>query len=165
MKLNDTSLLRQEALIRGDWIAADSGETIAVTDPASGEVLGTVPNMGGAETRRAIEAAEVAFLDWRAKTAKERAVIIRRWYELLIENADDLALIMTHEQGKPLAEAKGEVIYAASFLEWFAEEGKRVYGDVIPPHTTDKRIIVTKEPIGVAPRSPATKQPEKRTRS
>lgn len=149
MRLKDTSLLRQEAFIRGNWIAADSGETIAVTDPASGEVLGTVPNMGGAETRRAIEAAEVAFLNWRARTAKERAVIIRRWYELLIENADDLALIMTHEQGKPLAEAKGEIIYAASFLEWFAEEGKRVYGDVIPPHATDKRIIVTKEPIGV----------------
>ena len=149
MKLDDTSLLRQEACIGGDWVSADSGETIAVTDPASGEVLGTVPNMGGAETRRAIEAAEVAFLDWRAKTAKERAVIIRRWYELLIENADDLALIMTHEQGKPLAEAKDEIIYAASFLEWFAEEGKRIYGDVIPPHATDKRIIVTKEPIGV----------------
>jgi succinate-semialdehyde dehydrogenase/glutarate-semialdehyde dehydrogenase len=149
MKLTDASLLRQDAFIGGDWVAADSGETIAVTDPASGEVLGTVPNMGGAETRRAIEAAEVAFLDWRAKTAKERAVIIRRWYELLIENADDLALIMTHEQGKPLAEATGEIIYAASFLEWFAEEGKRVYGDVIPPHATDKRIIVTKEPIGV----------------
>ena len=149
MKLNDTSLLRQEAFIRGEWVAADSGETIGVTDPASGEVLGTVPNMGGAETRRAIEAAEVAFLDWRARTAKERAVIIRRWYELLIENADDLALIMTHEQGKPLAEAKGEIVYAASFLEWFAEEGKRVYGDVIPPHATDKRIIVTKQPIGV----------------
>ena len=149
MRLKDTSLFRQQALICGDWIAADSGETIAVTDPANGEVLGTVPNMGGAETRRAIEAAEVAFLDWRARTAKERAVIIRRWYELLIESADDLALIMTHEQGKPLAEAKGEIIYAASFLEWFAEEGKRIYGDVIPPHTTDKRIIVIKEPIGV----------------
>ena len=149
MRLNDTSLLRQEAFICGGWIAADSSETIAVTDPASGEVLGTVPNMGGAETRRAIEAAEVAFLDWRARTAKERAVIIRRWYELVVENADDLALIMTHEQGKPLAEAKGEIIYAASFLEWFAEEGKRIYGDVIPPHATDKRIIVTKEPIGV----------------
>ena len=149
MKLNDASLLRQEAFIGGDWIAADSGGTITVTDPANGEALGGVPNMGGAEATRAIEAAEKAFPDWRAKTARERAVIIRRWYELMIENADDLALIMTREQGKPLAEARGEIIYAASFLEWFAEEGKRVYGDVIPTNAADKRIIVTKEPIGV----------------
>jgi succinate-semialdehyde dehydrogenase/glutarate-semialdehyde dehydrogenase len=149
MKLTDAALLRHDALIDGTWVSANGGRTITVTDPASGEVLGTVPDMAGSETRQAIEAAEKAFPGWRAKTARERAVIIRRWYELLVENADDLALIMTHEQGKPLAEARGEIIYAASFLEWFAEEGKRSYGDVIPPHAADKRIVVTKEPIGV----------------
>lgn len=118
-------------------------------NPADGSVLGTVPKMGAAETRGAIEAANAAWPAWRALTAGARAKILRRWFDLIVENQEDLAVIMTSEQGKPLAEARGEVLYAASFIEWFAEEGKRIYGDVIPPHQADKRIVVTKEPIGV----------------
>ena len=147
--LKDPSLLRQQCYIDGAWTDADSGATIEVTNPATGEVLATVPKMGTAETRRAIEAAEAALPAWRARTAKERATILRRWFELMMANQDDLAAIMTAEQGKPFAEAKGEIAYAASFIEWFAEEGKRIYGDVIPAHGPDKRIVVIKQPIGV----------------
>lgn len=149
MQLKDTSLFRQQAYVDGKWLDADSGKTIEVTNPATGEVIGTVPKMGAAETKRAIEAANKALPAWRAKTAKERSVIIRRWFDLLIQHQDDLALILTTEQGKPLAEAKGEIVYGASYLDWFAEEAKRVYGDVIPGHMTDKRVVVIKQPIGV----------------
>ncbi|HTO19871.1 MAG TPA: NADP-dependent succinate-semialdehyde dehydrogenase [Pseudomonas sp.] len=149
MQLNDSTLFRQQAYIDGAWVDADSGQTIAVNNPASGEILGTVPKLGGAETRRAIEAANRALPAWRALTAKDRAQKLRRWFELLMENQDDLARLMTLEQGKPLAEAKGEIAYAASFIEWFAEEAKRVYGDTIPGHQADKRLIVIKQPIGV----------------
>ena len=149
MQLKDAQLFRQQAFINGEWLDADSGQTINVTNPATGEVIGTVPKMGTAETRRAIEAADKALPAWRALTAKERSTKLRRWFELMIENQDDLARLMTTEQGKPLAEAKGEIAYAASFIEWFAEEAKRVYGDTIPGHQPDKRLIVIKQPIGV----------------
>ena len=149
MQLTDTKLFRQQGYIDGAWTGADSGKSIAVTDPATGEQLGTVPNMGADETRRAIEAANVALPGWRAKTAKERANILRKWFDLMMANQEDLARLMTAEQGKPLTESRGEIAYAASFIEWFAEEGKRIYGDTIPPHGADKRIIVLKEPIGV----------------
>ncbi|MBP8812512.1 MAG: NAD-dependent succinate-semialdehyde dehydrogenase [Laribacter sp.] len=133
----------------GEWCAADDGATLAVTNPATGAVLARVPKMGRAETRRALEAAEAAWPAWRHRTAKERAVILRRWFDLVTAHADDLAVILTAEQGKPLAEAKGEILYGASYLEWFAEEAKRVYGDTIPAPGADRRIVVTKEPIGV----------------
>ncbi|MBK5001645.1 NADP-dependent succinate-semialdehyde dehydrogenase [Pseudomonas sp. S31] len=149
MQLKDAQLFRQQAFINGEWLDADSGQTIKVTNPATGEVIGTVPKMGTAETRRAIEAADKALPAWRALTAKERSTKLRRWFELMIEHQDDLARLMTTEQGKPLAEAKGEIAYAASFIEWFAEEAKRVYGDTIPGHQPDKRLIVIKQPIGV----------------
>jgi len=149
LSLKDPSLFRQQCYINGQWADADSGKSIDVTNPATGEVLGTIPNMGTAETRRAIEAANAAWPAWRKKTAKERANILRKLFNLMMENQEDLAILMTAEQGKPLAEAKGEIAYAASFIEWFAEEGKRTYGDVIPAHQPDKRIVVTKEPIGV----------------
>ncbi|MDB9703659.1 NADP-dependent succinate-semialdehyde dehydrogenase [Rhodospirillales bacterium] len=149
MKLSDPKLFRQQNYINGAWEAANSGETIDVTNPATGEKLGTVPKAATAETRRAIEAANAAWPAWRAKTAKERAAILRKWFELMMANQDDLGVLMTAEQGKPLAEAKGEVAYAASFIEWFAEEGKRIYGDTIPQHGADKRIVVIKEPVGV----------------
>jgi succinate-semialdehyde dehydrogenase / glutarate-semialdehyde dehydrogenase len=149
LSLKDPSLFRQQCYIDGKWADADSGKTVDVTNPATGEVLGTIPNMGTAETRRAIEAAEKAWPAWRKKTAKERANILRKFFNLMMENQEDLAILMTAEQGKPLAESKGEIAYAASFVEWFAEEGKRTYGDVIPAHQSDKRIVVTKEPIGV----------------
>ncbi|WP_027896452.1 NADP-dependent succinate-semialdehyde dehydrogenase [Zestomonas thermotolerans] len=149
MQLKDATLFRQQAYIDGTWLDADSGQTIQVNNPATGEILGTVPKMGAAETRRAIEAADRALPAWRALTAKERAQILRKWFELIMANQDDLARLMTLEQGKPLAEAKGEIAYAASFIEWFAEEGKRIYGDTIPGHQPDKRIIVIKQPIGV----------------
>ncbi len=149
MQLKDKSLFRQQCYIDGAWVDADSGETINVNNPATGDILGAVPKMGADETRRAIEAANAAWPAWRAKTAKQRGDIIRRWYELMLENQDDLGMLMTSEQGKPLPEAKGEIAYAASFLEWFAEEGRRAYGDVIPPHMADRRVVVIKEPIGV----------------
>jgi succinate-semialdehyde dehydrogenase/glutarate-semialdehyde dehydrogenase len=149
MKLKDETLLRELCYVDGAWRKADSGASIPVTDPATGAVLGSVPKFLGAETREAIAAAKRAFPQWAAKTAGERATILRRWNDLMLANADDLALIMTLEQGKPLAESKGEVAYSASFIEWFAEEGKRLYGDVIPSHASDKRIIVLKQPIGV----------------
>ncbi len=149
LPIKDQSLFRQQCYIDGQWLDADSGKTIDVTNPATGEVLGTIPMMGASETKRAIEAANAAWGPWRKKTAKERANTLRKWFNLLMENQDDLGVLMTAEQGKPLAEAKGEIAYAASFIEWFAEEAKRIYGDVIPPHQGDKRIVVTKEPIGV----------------
>lgn len=149
LALKDPSLFRTQAYIDGRWVDADDGAVLTVRNPADGSVLGTVPKMGATETRRAIEAANAAWPAWRALTAGARARILRRWFDLIVENQEDLALIMTSEQGKPLTEARGEVLYAASFIEWFAEEGKRIYGDVIPPHQADKRIVVTKEPIGV----------------
>ncbi|MHC2996070.1 NADP-dependent succinate-semialdehyde dehydrogenase [Tepidiphilus sp. HLB4] len=149
LALKDPSLFRTQAYIDGRWVDADDGAVLTVRNPADGSVLGTVPKMGATETRRAIEAANAAWPAWRALTAGARARILRRWFDLIVENQEDLAVIMTSEQGKPLAEARGEVLYAASFIEWFAEEGKRIYGDVIPPHLADKRIVVTKEPIGV----------------
>ena len=149
LQLKDPSLFRQQCYIDGKWVDADSGKTIPVTNPATGEILGTIPNMGAAETRRAIEAANAAWPAWRAKTAKERANILRKWFDLMMANQEDLARILTAEQGKPLAEARCEIAYGASFIEWFAEEGKRIYGDTIPGHQADKRIVVLKEPIGV----------------
>jgi succinate-semialdehyde dehydrogenase/glutarate-semialdehyde dehydrogenase len=149
MQLKDPKLFRQQAYIDGAWVDADSRATLAVTDPATGETLGTVPNMGADETRRAIIAANKAWPAWRAKTGKERAAILRKWFDLMMAAQDDLAKMMTMEQGKPLAESKGEIVYGAGFVEWFAEEAKRVYGDIIPEHAPGRRIVVTKEPIGV----------------
>jgi succinate-semialdehyde dehydrogenase/glutarate-semialdehyde dehydrogenase len=149
VKLTDNNLLRMQAYIGGRWESANSGATHDVVNPATGEKIGTVPDMGALETRRAIQAAREAFPAWAAKTAKERAVILRRWYDLMMANQEDLAILMTAEQGKPLAESRGEIVYAASFIEWFAEEGKRVYGDTIPGHQADKRIVVLRQPIGV----------------
>ena len=149
MQLNDPTLFRQQAMINGRWRDASGKETLAVTNPANGQPLGNVPKLGAGETREAIDAAARALPAWRALTAKERSSILRRWFELMMEHQDDLARLMTLEQGKPLAEAKGEISYAASFIEWFAEEGKRIYGDTIPGHQADKRLLVIKQPIGV----------------
>ncbi len=149
LQLKDPALFRRQCYIDGAWADADSGKTVPVNNPATGEILGTVPNMGAAETRRAIEAANAAWPAWRAKTAKERSTILRRWFDLMLANQEDLAKILTAEQGKPLAEARGEIAYGASFIEWFAEEGKRIYGDTIPQHAADKRIVVIKQPVGV----------------
>ncbi len=149
MELRDHSLFRQQCYIDGMWCDADTGETIDVRNPATGDTIGQIPRMGSAETRRAIDAAARALPGWKARTAKERAVVLRRWFELMLEHQDDLAQMMTVEQGKPLAEAKGEIVYAASFIEWFAEEGKRVYGETVPQHLPDRRIMVLKEPVGV----------------
>lgn len=147
LKLKDPSLFKQQCYLNGEWVSGT--DTTEVTNPATGEVIGHVPKLGQAEAAKAIADANAAWPAWRKKTAKERATILKKWFDLMIANADDLALIMTSEQGKPLAEAKGEIMYAASFIEWFAEEGKRIYGDTIPTHAGDKRIMVTKEPIGV----------------
>jgi succinate-semialdehyde dehydrogenase/glutarate-semialdehyde dehydrogenase len=149
LPLKDPKLFHQQGYINGKWADADSKRTVEVTNPATGEVLGTIPYMGAAETHRAIDAANAAWPAWRKKTAKERANIMRKWFNLMMENQEDLAVLMTAEQGKPLAESKGEIAYGASFVEWFAEEAKRVYGDTIPQHQPDKRIVVIKEPIGV----------------
>ena len=149
MQLSDPSLFRQQVYIDGTWCDADDGGTVEVSNPADGASLGTVPNCGGAETARAIAAAEKAWPAWRAKTAKERAAILRRWHDLMHQNVEDLAVLMTAEQGKPLAEARGEVGYAASFLEWFAEEGKRLYGETMPTYMNDRRVLVIKQPVGV----------------
>jgi succinate-semialdehyde dehydrogenase/glutarate-semialdehyde dehydrogenase len=146
--MNNPELLRHACLINGEWLAA-SGAGIEVRNPATGDAIGIVPDFGAAETRRAIDAAQAAFHPWRAKTAGERAKILRRWFELMMANQEDLARLMTMEQGKPLAEARGEIAYAASFIEWFAEEARRVYGDVIPSPLADRRLIVLKQPIGV----------------
>ena len=149
MELKDGNLFHEKCYIDGAWVDADSGEMLTVNNPATGDTLGSIPKMGVSETERAIIAADVALPAWRAKTAKERSVILRKWYDLMIENQEDLAVLMTMEQGKPLPEAMGEVLYSASFIEWFAEEGKRIYGDTIPAPNGDWRIVVTKEPIGV----------------
>lgn len=149
ISLTNPQLLRESAYINGQWVQAQSGEVLHVTNPADGEHLASVPDMGAEETRQAIQAAEAAWPEWRARTAKERAVILRRWFDLVMQHQEDLARLMTAEQGKPLAEARGEVAYGANFIEWFAEEGKRAYGDVIPGHGRDKRILVIKQPIGV----------------
>ena len=149
MKLTDSNLFRTQAYIGGQWENANGGATRDVLNPATGEKIGTVPDMGATETRRAIEAAKAALPAWAAKTAKERGTILRRWHDLMLANRDDLAILMTAEQGKPLAESKGEIAYAASFIDWFAEEGKRIYGDVIPQHQSDKRLVVLRQPVGV----------------
>jgi succinate-semialdehyde dehydrogenase/glutarate-semialdehyde dehydrogenase len=149
MQLQDPKLFRQQCYVGGHWIDADDGATLEVNDPASGNTLGTVPRLGTAETRRAIEAANTAWPAWRGLTAKERSQRLRRWFDLMMEHQEDLAMIMTREQGKSLTESRGEIAYAASFIEWFAEEGKRVYGDTIPNSLPDRRIVVLKEPIGV----------------
>ncbi|MBU9697069.1 NAD-dependent succinate-semialdehyde dehydrogenase [Rhodobacteraceae bacterium HSP-20] len=147
--LKDPTLLATKAYVAGQWIDADDGTTFEVTNPARGDVICTLPNLGRAETARAIAAAEVAMKDWAARTGKERAAVLRKWFDLMMANQDDLGKILTAEMGKPLAEAKGEVAYGASFIEWFAEEAKRVYGETIPGHQRDKRITVIKQPIGV----------------
>jgi succinate-semialdehyde dehydrogenase/glutarate-semialdehyde dehydrogenase len=149
MKLQDSTLFKEQSFIDGSWVAADDGRTVPVQNPATAEKLGSVPLMGAAETRRAIAAAAAAMPPWAARTAKDRSVIMRRWFDLMLANQDDLAVLMTAEQGKPLAESKGEISYAASFIEWFAEEGKRLYGDIIPGHQADKRILVLRQPVGV----------------
>jgi succinate-semialdehyde dehydrogenase / glutarate-semialdehyde dehydrogenase len=149
LPLQDQSLFKQQCLIDGKWLNAKSSEVIDVTNPASNQIIGTIPKMGRDETKAAIDAAFVAQKDWAKKTAAERAKILRKWYELILASQEDLALIMTTEQGKVIAEARGEIAYAASFIEWFAEEGKRVYGDIIPSPRADARIVVTKQPIGV----------------
>jgi succinate-semialdehyde dehydrogenase/glutarate-semialdehyde dehydrogenase len=149
IELRDPSLWKERGFIGGKWLAADNAQTTDIRNPANGERLGSVPHMGAAETRRAIEAAHAAMTSWAKKTAGERARLMRKWFDLMMANQDDLAVIMTAEQGKPLAESRGEIAYAASFIEWFAEEGKRLYGDVIPGHQPDKRILVLRQPIGV----------------
>lgn len=146
--LRDPSLLREAALVAGEWIKADSSGN-AVNNPATGELVGYVPKLGAKETKEAIDAAAAAQKGWAAKTAKERSAVLRKWFDLIIENKDDLGRILTMEQGKPLAEATGEIVYGASFIEWFAEEARRVYGDIVPGHQNDKRILVMKQPIGV----------------
>ncbi|MGI4847382.1 MAG: aldehyde dehydrogenase family protein, partial [Janthinobacterium lividum] len=146
-KLKDASLLRDQAYINGAWVGAAA--TFDISNPADGATIATVPNMGTAETQSAIDAAHAAFPAWAARTGKDRAALMRKWFDLIIANADDLAAIMTAEQGKPLAEAKGEVVYGASFIEWFAEEAKRVNGDVLASPSTDKRMLTLKQPIGV----------------
>jgi len=149
IQLSDPALLKTKAYINGQWVDADSGETVAVTNPANGEIIAAVAKCSTAETRRAIEAAAEAFLTWRQRTAKERAACLRKWFNLMMEAQEDLALIMTLEQGKPLAEARGEIAYGANYIEWFAEEAKRIYGDTIPQPSNDKRIVCIKQPVGV----------------
>lgn len=149
LELKDGGLLRQQALIDGQWCDADERHTLSICNPANAQVIGSVPVMGVAETHRAIAAASIAQVTWSTRTAKERSQILRRWFDLLVANQEDLAAILTSEQGKPLAEARGEILYAASFIEWFAEEAKRVYGDVIPSHQPGQRIVVLRQPIGV----------------
>jgi succinate-semialdehyde dehydrogenase/glutarate-semialdehyde dehydrogenase len=149
IQLSDPSLFREQCYIDGAWVDAGDRATIEVRDPASNERIGTVPKMGAAETRQAIEAAQRAFQSWRSTTAKERAGLLRKWFDLMMANQEDLAILMTREQGKPLSESRGEIAYGAAFVEWFAEEAKRVYGDVIPAPTTSRRLMVFKQPVGV----------------
>ena len=149
IQLSNQTLFKQQAYIAGEWVDAESKQTLDVTNPATGEILGTIPDMGENETRQAIEAANKAWPDWRRKTAQERATILEKWHSLLMENQQDLAILMTLEQGKSLTESSGEIAYGASFIKWFAEEGKRIYGDTIPSKNKNQRIIVTKEPVGV----------------
>ncbi|MBN8758480.1 MULTISPECIES: NAD-dependent succinate-semialdehyde dehydrogenase [unclassified Variovorax] len=148
-QLRDPSLLKSACLVNGVWLAADNGTTLDVTNPSTGAVIGTVPNMAQAETQRAIDAADRAFRGWRRETADSRAMVLRRWFELLMQHQEDLALIMTTEQGKPLTESRGEIAYAASYIQWFGEEARRIYGSVVPSPWADKQIIVIKEPVGV----------------
>ena len=148
-KLKEMAFFREQCFIDGAWVQADDNATIAVVNPADGTVVGSVPRMGAAETRRAIEAANNAWPTWRAKTAKERAALLRKWFDLMMQHQEDLAVLMTTEQGKPLSESRGEIAYGAAFIEWFAEEAKRVYGDTIPAQFTDRRIVVIKQPVGV----------------
>lgn len=154
IRLQRQDLLREQAFVGGVWTSASevNAKPIVVRNPATGETIGCVPNLGAAQTERAVSAAHLAFRDWRLRTARERADVLRRWHSLVIRHADDLARLMTAEQGKPLSEALREVYYAASFLEWFSEEARRVYGDVIPGHQVDKRILVRKEPVGALER-------------
>ncbi len=149
LELRDPSLLAQNAYVDGVWCGASSNETFEVTNPSTGDVLARLPDMDANDARRAIDAAEAAQKDWAGRLAKERSIVLRRWYDLMMENADDLATVLTAEMGKPLAEAKGEIAYGASFVEWFAEEAKRVYGDVIPETQAGRRIVVLKQPVGV----------------
>ena len=149
MQLQDNALFKTQCYIDGTWLNADNGATVDVTNPANGEVIGTVPQMGKAEADRAVAAAQAALPAWKAKSAKERSQILRKWFDLMMAHQEDLGKILTLEQGKPLAEAKGEIAYGASYIEWYAEEGKRIYGDIIPSTGLDKRILVTKQPIGV----------------
>ena len=149
MKLNDNNLFKQKCYLSGEWTGAENEHVTPITNPFNSEVIGSVPEMGEAETLKAIENARMAFPEWKNQTAEYRAKILRKWYQLIVENCDDLATIMTIEQGKPLAEAKGEIMYAASFVEWFSEEARRSYGDIVPSHKQGSRILVTKEPIGV----------------
>ena len=149
MQLTDSTLLRTRAFIAGQWVDADDGATFVVTDPADLSPIGTVASLGAAETARAIAAAEAALPAWRAKTAKERSVLLRKWFELIMANREDLARLLSREQGKPLAESRGEIAYGASFIEWFAEEAKRTYGDVIPHDKQGRRLVVIRQPIGV----------------
>jgi len=149
MQISDKSLLKTRAYINGRWVDSDDGSTFSVSNPANGQIIAEVASCGAAETKRAIEAAEAAMVDWRARSAKERAAILRKWYNLMIEAQEDLAQILTAEQGKPLAEARGEVVYGANYIEWFSEEAKRIYGDIIPAPSGDKRIVVIKQPVGV----------------
>lgn len=149
MQLKDEGLFREQCYVNGEWVDADRGATFDVINPANNQRLGSVPKMGAAETRRAVQSASDAYPSWRALTAKERGAILRKWYELMLQHHEDLALLMTSEQGKPLPEARGEVLYGAAFIDWFAEEGKRTYGDTIPQPNNDWRIVVSKEPIGV----------------
>ena len=149
MQLNKPNLLRTQSYINGEWIDGDNGATVEVRNPATGDTVATIANLGADETRRAIEAAEAALPAWRAKSAKERANILRRWFDLVMANQSDLAQILTAEQGKPLTEAAGEIAYGASYIEWFAEEAKRIYGDIIAPPSNDKRLLVVKQPVGV----------------
>ncbi len=149
LQLNDPSLLRSQAYINGEWTDADDRSALGITNPATGDTIAQMANCGTAETRRAITAAQKALSDWRRKTAKERAALLRAWFDLMIANLEDLAQILTAEQGKPLAEARGEITYGASYIEWFAEEGKRVYGDTLPSPSNDKRIVCIKQPVGV----------------
>jgi succinate-semialdehyde dehydrogenase/glutarate-semialdehyde dehydrogenase len=148
-KLKEKAFFREQCYIDGAWLDADDKSTITVVNPADGSVVGSVPRMGAAETRRAIEAANAAWPAWRAKTAKERAALLRKWFELMMQHQEDLAVLMTTEQGKPLSESRGEIAYGAAFIEWFAEEGKRIYGDTIPAQFADRRIVVIKQPVGV----------------
>lgn len=149
MNLKDPALFKEQAYINGQWVTANNGETFAITNPATSEIIGQAPLMGADETRAAIEAADAALPAWKNMLAKQRAIVLKKWHDLILENQEDLALLMTLEMGKPLAEAMGEVMYGASFIEWYAEEGKRVYGETIPQHGIDKRIVVIKQPIGV----------------
>ncbi len=149
ISIKDTELLRSQAWIDGQWVASKSGETIAVTNPADGSTVGSVPSLSAEETREAIVAADKAFFAWRSLAAKERSATLMKWYDLIMAHQEDLAIILTTEQGKPLAEAKGEIAYAASFVQWFAEEAKRIYGDTIPSASNDQRILVIRQPVGV----------------